>query len=207
MDPIEADAVLGRLMPVLQRHVHTIAGRIVDHASSGSSCISARLQAVCEAAGLPPRSLSSTLRADQTTDACGYIAADAAVKLRDAVMALGGPWLHAELGRYHTDHCVDRSNGVLGLPGGHARVLVTEDVNKLVHAYANLTDHLHAQEDWWGGAVALDHFVDGVGDFLQSSDRASMHQWRTWVVNTQTSADEGRHWFTVAIRKKGAAET
>ncbi len=48
----------------------------------------------------------------------------------------------------------------------------------------------------------MDHFVAGVCEFLGSakgSDGANMHQWRTWVVNTQTSTQEGSHWFTVAI--------
>ncbi len=62
---VDADAVFEHLQPMLQQHADAIMVRIVDHACSGSACISTRLTATCEAAGLPSASLSSTLRTDQ----------------------------------------------------------------------------------------------------------------------------------------------
>ncbi len=87
-------------------------------------------------------------------DACGYIGADAAVKLYRSVLARGGPRLHEQLGAYHTNACVEKGNDIVGKPSGYARLLETEDVNALVHAYANRKNNPQAQEDWWGGAVA-----------------------------------------------------
>ena len=209
--PVDADTVLENLQALLQQHAEAIVVRVVDHACSSSACISSRLKAVCQAAGLPSCNLSCTLLADQALDACGYIGADAAVTLRDAALGLGDRWLQAPLRPYHSNACVKRGNNLLGRPGDvNASMLATEDVNTLVHAYANLKQHLQAQEDWWGGAVALDHFATGVGDFLCSahgSDDARMHQWRTWVVNTQTSTQDGSHWFTVAIGLRGLRES
>ena len=209
--PVDADTVLENLQALLQQHAEAIVVRVVDHACSSSACISSRLEAVCQAAGLPSCNLSCTLLADQALDACGYIGADAAVTLRDAALGLGDRWLQAPLPPYHSNACVKRGNNLLGRPGDvNASMLATEDVNTLVHAYANLKQHLQAQEDWWGGAVALDHFATGVGDFLCSahgSDDARMHQWRTWVVNTQTSTQDGSHWFTVAIGLRGLRES
>ena len=54
-------------------------------------------------------------------------------------------------------------------------------------------------EEWYGGAVALDHFHIGVSDFLMDLD--AVH--RIWVVNTQNSTQAGSHWFTVALHKVG----
>ena len=209
--PVDADTVLENLQALLQQHAEAIVVRVVDHACSSSACISSRLKAVCQAAGLPSCNLSCTLLADQALDACGYIGADAAVTLRDAALGLGDRWLQAPLRPYHSNAGVKRGNNLLGRPGDvNASMLATEDVNTLVHAYANLKQHLQAQEDWWGGAVALDRFATGVGDFLcsaQGNDDARMHQWRTWVVNTQTSTQDGSHWFTVAIGLRGLTES
>ncbi len=80
----------------------------------------------------------------------------------------------------------------------------------MVRAYAELDANPRAHEDWWGGAVALDHFADGVVDFLRQThdqEGASMHHWRAWVVNTQTSSQAGSHWFSVAIGRKSPSDT
>ena len=60
------------------------AVRIVDHASACSTSVSNRVAAICTSAGLHVR---ADLSCDQPTDACGYIAADAVVRLRDAALA------------------------------------------------------------------------------------------------------------------------
>ena len=60
------------------------AVRIVDHASACSTSVSSRVAAICTAAGLHVR---ADLSCDQPTDACGYIVADAVVRLRDAALA------------------------------------------------------------------------------------------------------------------------
>ena len=61
-----------------------IAVRIVDHASASSASVSNRVAAMCVAAGFRVR---AELSWDQPMSACGYIAADAVVRLRDAALA------------------------------------------------------------------------------------------------------------------------
>ena len=75
------------------------AVRIVDHASACSASVSSRVASICTSAGLHVR---ADLSCDQPTDDCGYIAADAVVRLRDAALAETQSWLTATLPR-HTD--------------------------------------------------------------------------------------------------------
>ena len=124
------------------------------------------------------------------------------VRLRDCALGSGQGWIDAPLEPYTSTACVVRGNVVLGEASEEARVLGTEEVNQLVRCYAHLAEHIHAQEEWWGGAVALDHFIDGVCQFVRSAHDGTVtaeHKWRGWVVNTQTSTQPGSHWFTVCL--------
>ena len=52
------------------------------------------------------------------------------------------------------------------------------------------------------GAVALDHFLMGLPDMLDevaATTSGQQHRWRAWIVNTQSSAQLGSHWFTVVV--------
>ena len=153
---------------------------------------------LCEAAGFRTR---ADFACDQPVDACGYIAADAVVHLRDAALAESDGWMGVALPNYSTLDTVRRGDAVLRRSATD-RVLDVSDVNALVRDYAQLSANSQAHEEWWGGAIALDHFLEGaLDDFLVALDAPgpSVHQWRAWVVNTQCSWQEGSHWFTVAI--------
>ena len=142
-----------------------LAVRIVDHASASSSSVSSRVAAICTSAGLHAR---ADLSCDQPTDACGYIAADAVVRLRDAALAEAEGWLTAALPDYASLAAVRRGEAALGR-GGAERVLEEADVNALVRHYSHLEAHSQAHEEWWGGAVSLDNFLDGgLAEFLCS---------------------------------------
>ena len=69
--------------------------------------------------------------------------------------------------------------------------------------YSHLDEHPQAHEEWWGGAVGLDHFLhSALSDFLESMAEGQgrhEHQWRAWVVNTKFSWQQGSHWFTVVV--------
>ena len=67
--------------------------------------------------------------------------------------------MDALLPDYSTPQCIQRGTAVLqGYPTNDAQVLETEHVNQLVRNYTFLSQRPHASEEWWGGAVALDHF-------------------------------------------------
>ena len=187
------------LAPILAQYVDDILVRVVDHACSSQECISAKLAETCLASGVRT---AAALSSDQPTDACGYIAADVVVTLRDYALASGERWFDAPLEPYTTTACVVRGNEVLSEPSEEAQVLETKEVNQLVRSYAHLAEHVRAHEEWWGGAVALDHFIDGVCQFVRSAHDGTVtaeHKWRGWVVNTQTSTQPGSHWFTVCL--------
>ena len=79
-------------------------------------------------------------------------------------------------------------------------MLEVEDVNALVRRYSHLDERAEAHEEWWGGAVSLDNFLEGgLVDFLTglAQGENAQHRWRAWVVNTQCSWQRGSHWFTV----------
>ena len=82
-----------------------MAIRIVDHGSSCSTPVSSREAAICRWVGLHTR---ADLSCDQPTDACGYIAADAVVCLRDAALAEADGWLTAVLPEYASLATVQR---------------------------------------------------------------------------------------------------
>ena len=157
---------LDQLGPTLAQYGDAVLVRVVDHACSSQECISAKLVDMCRTRGL---CITATLSCDQPTDACGYIAADVVVRLRDCALGSDQGWFDAPLEPYTSTACVVRGNVVLGQASEEARVLGTEEVNQLVRCYAHLAEHIHAQEEWWGGAVALDHFIDGVCQFVRSA--------------------------------------
>ena len=98
---------------------------------------------------------------------------------------------------------------MLGEASEHARVLETEEVNSVVRNYAHLQSCPQAQEEWWGGAVALDHFTEGFCQFLsklRGSQASLEHRWRAWVVNTQNSHQQGSHWFSVVVDDNDGAD-
>ena len=82
------------------------------------------------------------------------------------------------------------------------RTLDADEINRLVCHYSNLHQRHQAAEDWWGGAVAIDKFFEGLPECVQeisSSTSQQQHRWRAWVVNTQTSTQRGSHWFALAV--------
>ena len=87
-----------------------VAVRIVDHGSSCSTSVSSRVGAICRSLGLHTR---ADLSCDQPTDACGYIAADAVVCLRDAALAEADGWLTSALPEYATLATVRRGESIL----------------------------------------------------------------------------------------------
>ena len=134
--------------------------RIVDHACSGSASISAQIAAMRRTANVD---VVAELCADQPSNACGYTAAEVAVNLRSDAMAFGKQWLSTKLPEYSHDACVVRLNKELkNSDEAHARILESDEVNALVRDYAGLAQVIHPEEDWYGGAVALDHFFQGL---------------------------------------------
>ena len=87
-----------------------VAVRIVDHGSSCSTSVSSRVGAICRSLGLHTR---ADLSCDQPTDACGYIAADAVVCLRDAALAEADGWLTSALPEYATLATIRRGESIL----------------------------------------------------------------------------------------------
>ena len=66
-----------------------ILARVVDHACSSQQCISHRVATMC---GEAKWKISTDLCNDQPLDACGYIAADAVCRLREAALAEANDW-------------------------------------------------------------------------------------------------------------------
>ena len=120
---------LDQLGPTLAQYGDAVLVRVVDHACSSQECISAKLVEMCRASGL---GTTATLSCGQPTDACGYIAADVVVRLRDCALGSGQGWFDAPLEPYTSTACVVRGNVVLGEASEEARVLGTEEVNQLV---------------------------------------------------------------------------
>ena len=63
--------------------------RVIDHACSSEHCMSYRLVAMLREAHW---NISAELCDDQPMDACGYIAADAVCRLRDAALSEANSW-------------------------------------------------------------------------------------------------------------------
>ena len=153
------DTALAGMFADLARvnHRATIMARIVDHAFSSPQSISKRMAIMFQQAG---SQTVADLFNDQPIDACGYIAADVVCRLREAALAQGNSWLNAALPDYSKTQCVSKGNVALRRHDGHeASILESDDVNRLVRSYSFLDTRSSASEEWWAGAVALDHFV------------------------------------------------
>ena len=172
----------------------TILVRIVDHACHSQECVSHHVAAMCQQAAW---NTSKDLCNDQPLDACGYIAADAVCRLREAALAEANDWHRMKLPNYAQEECIDRGNKVLGRRDLD-RILDSDQVNRLVRNYSHLDKRKQTAEEWWAGAVALDHFLKGLPDIVEelaTDTSGQRHRWKAWVVNTQTSAQLGSHWF------------
>ena len=124
---------------------------------------------------------------------------DVIVRLREAALAANDKWHTSPLPDYSQEHSIHRGNAVLGRED-EDRTLDTDDVNHLVRHYSGLSQNPQAPEEWWGGPVALDHFLQGLAEAVQAFvETSSTHRWRAWAVNTQTSTQRGSHWFTVIL--------
>ena len=132
--------------------------RIVDHACHSEQCVSHRVVAMCREAKWK---ISKELCNDQPLDACGYIAADAVCRLREAALAELNGWHRMKLPDYSDLECIHRGNQVLR-KRDLDRILDSDQVNRLVRHYAYLDQRSQAEEEWWAGAVALDHFLIGL---------------------------------------------
>ena len=67
------------------------------------------------------------------------------------------------------------------------RILDAHEINRLVRRYFSIDSRPQASEEWWAGAVALDHFLAGLLDFaggITASRSQAQHRSRAWVVNT-----------------------
>ena len=123
--------------------------------------------------------ISAELCNDQPLDACGYIAADAVCRLRGAALSEANSWHNIQLPDYAQLSCISRGNQVLRKRGDD-RVLDTDEVNRLVRHYAHLDQRHQAAEDWWAGAVALDHFLTGLPNFVEEITTTSSHTQHRW---------------------------
>ena len=174
--------------------------RVIDHACASPNSISKQIVDMFRSEKIH---VVADLSAAQPVDSCGYIAADAITRLREAALALAAGWMDFRLPDYSGTECVQRGNSILKRRAVvQASVLLAEDVNQLVRSYTALDQRPQASEEWWAGAVALDNFFGGVSQFLDEiSGEAShrQHHWRAWVVNTQTSCQNGSHWFSVVV--------
>ena len=181
-------------------HIEILA-RIVDHACHSENCISHRVAAMCREANWQT---CAELYNNQPLDACGYIAADAVCRLRSAALAELNGWHGIGLPDYSHLECIHRGNQILNMRSDD-RILNSDQVNRLVRHYSQLDQSQRAAEEWWGGAIAIDHFLTGLPDSIQeisTSMSDKQHRWRAWVVNTQSSTQPGSHWFTVVMGAK-----
>lgn len=175
-----------------------IMARVVDHACNSQACISHRIATMCQGANWKT---TADLCSDQPVDACGYIAADTVCRLRETALADADSWHHLQLPDYSQLHCIDQGNKVLRKSSAD-RILDTDEVNRLVRHYSHLDQRPRAAEEWWGGAIAIDHFIAGLPGMVQeltATNPGTQHRWRAWIVNTQTSEQRGSHWFTVVL--------
>ena len=172
--------------------------RVIDHACSSEHSISYRVVAMLR---LAHWKISTDLFNDQPLDACGYIAADAVCRLREAALSETNSWHTIQLPDYAQLECISRGNKVLHKQDDQ-RILDTDEVNRLLRHYSHLDQRHQAAEEWWAGAVALDHFLAGLPNAMQEITSTCLHmqhQLRIWIVNTQTSRQLGSHWFTVVV--------
>ena len=113
--------------------------RVIDHACSSEHCMSSRLVAMLREAEW---NISADLYNDQPLDACGYIAADAVCRLRDAALSEANSWHDIPLPDYAQLECISRENKVLRKKGDQ-RILETDEVNCLVRHYSHPVSYTH----------------------------------------------------------------
>ena len=178
------------------RSRRTLLARVIDHACYSEDNIS---QAVVKMLQRAEIQVAADLAGDQQTDACGFIAADAVQRLRQWALAEANSWWSTILPDYSTEQCISRGQRALQCA---ERVLECDQVNRLVREYCHIANKPQVAEEWWAGAVGLDHFLEGIihtASEILSPSGSAQHRWRVWVVNTQSSRQVGSHWFTVAI--------
>ena len=90
--------------------------------------------------------VSADLCNDQPLDACGYIAADAVCRLRDAALSEANSWHDIQLPDYAQLECISRGNKVLHKTD-RQRILDTDEVNRLVRHYSHLGQRHQAAEE------------------------------------------------------------
>ncbi len=112
--------------------------RVIDHACSSEHCISHRIVAMLRRAHWKT---AADLCDDQPIYDCGYIAADAVCRLRDAALSEANSWHHIQLPEYAQLECISRDNKVLHNKCDH-RILDADEVNRLVRHYSHL-DQTH----------------------------------------------------------------
>ena len=170
--------------------------RVIDHACSSPECVSNRVVHMMRSLFCD---VSEDLSNKQALNACGYIAADATCSLRDAALSKSNSWFDVQLKNYSVLDCVHYGERALGKHGCE-RILSSDDVNRLVRIYSGIDQRHQAAEEWYAGALALDHFLGGLPTAIKElHDTKSFHKWRAWIVNTQTSKQRGSHWFTLAM--------
>ena len=101
--------------------------------------------------------VSTELCNDQPRDACGYIAADAVCRLREAALAEANVWHRVKWPDYGHLGRIDRGNQMLR-ERDIDRILDSDEVNRLVRHYSHVGQRNQVEEEWWAGAVALGHF-------------------------------------------------
>ena len=127
--------------------------------------------------------------------------ADAVCRLREAALAEANGWHRMQSPDYARLECIDRGNRMLR-KREYDRNLNSDEVNRLVRHYSYVDQKSQAEEEWWVGAIALDYVLKGLPDVsseLAAATAAKQHRWRAWIVNTQSSAQRGSHWFTVVV--------
>ena len=111
------------------------------------------------------------------------------------MLAKSNSWWSHILHCSATNQCIIKGQRVLQ---SEQRTLDRHQVNQLVQEYCNID----LPQDWWAGAVAIDQFLPSViytANEMLAPTYTSQPQWKAWIVNTQSSTESGRHWFTVAM--------
>ena len=59
------------------------------------------------------------------------------------------------------------------------------EILQQIGLYGPVTMGHQAAEEWYAGAVALNHFLSGLPEAIQElHNTTTSHQWRAWIVNT-----------------------
>lgn len=112
--------------------------RVVGHACHSEQCVSHRDVAMCRQAKWK---VSKELCNNQPFDACGFIAANAVCRLREAVLAGANGWHRMQLPDYARLECIDRGNRVL-----RNRILNSDQVDRLVRHQSYVDQSSQAEE-------------------------------------------------------------